>query len=83
VVGSLDLVHRRAIVWAQETNTLLSDFCEFKKGYHLETDVGVSYGSCVDKVGWITHPPLSASVSTKIGRIKRAVASTCKNVVRP
>jgi len=76
--------HGRPIVGAQETDTFFGDFGEFEERYHLETGVGVSYGAFVPQVGGLTHPPLSAAVSTSVFPSLYAVAwCTCEDIVWP
>jgi len=58
------VIHGRAIVRTQESDALFSHLCKFEKRYHLKTDIGVSHSSFVDEGGRVTHPPLSAAVST-------------------
>lgn len=80
--------HGRAIVRAEEAYAFFGDLGELEQRHHLEAAVGVSYGACIYEERGITHPPLSATVSTLFEETIHLLwisvwASTCENIVRP
>lgn len=59
-------VHGCTVMRTQKAYSFLRNFGELEERDHLKADSGVSAESIVQEIDWITHPPLSATISLQL-----------------